>query len=352
MAYLPLSTANLPDPVIDPAQGASPEDHFNTVIWTGNGTSGRSITTGHQPDFVWTKERNSAINHIAQNSISGTGLYLHPNTTAAEQSATTLITSFDSDGFTIGNSGSINGSSDTYVAWSWKANGSGVSNTDGSITSTVSANTTSGFSIGTFVGNQTAGATVGHGLSQAPEMIIIKDRPTVNDWPVYHASISPSQTIKLNSANAAFTESTIWNNTAPTASVFTLGSSNLANNNTKSHVFYAFHSVDGFSKFGSYQGGSDPFVYLGFEPAMIIFKRADGTATHWAIRDNTRYTYNPNRYTLYPSKPDAEYTGTLHDIDFLSNGFKIRNGDGLFDASAKYIYAAWAKAPFKYGTGV
>ena len=353
MAYLPLSTANLPDPVIDPAQGSSPEDYFNTVIWTGDGTSDRSITTGHQPDFVWTKERNSAINHIAQNSISGTGVYLHPNTTAAEQSASTLITSFDSDGFTIGNSGSINGSSDTYVAWSWKANGSGVSNTDGSITSTVSANTESGFSIGTFVGNQTAGATVGHGLSQAPEMIIIKDRPTVNDWPVYHVSQGAGKFGKFNRTNAFVSESTVWNNTAPTASVFTLGSSNLANNNTKSHVFYAFHSVEGFSKFGSYTGNGStegPFVYTGFRPAFVLVKATSVSGENWNIIDNERDDFNDgNNNLLYANLSNSEGTSSPHYIDLLSNGMKLSGNIGNWNSSGvTYIYMAFAENPFKY----
>ena len=257
--------------------------------------------------------------------------------------------SFDADGFNVNTSNRVNGSGENYVAWNWKANGSGVSNTDGSITSTVSANTTSGFSVGTFVGNQTAGATVGHGLSQAPEMIIIKDRPTVNDWPVYHESISPSQTIKLNSSNAPFTESTIWNNTAPTASVFTLGSSNLANNNTKSHVFYAFHSVEGFSKFGSYVGNNSTdgsFVYTGFRPAFVIIKNIS-RSENWRVMDAARSPYNQVSVNLMPNTSGSEESGACNQ-DFLSNGFKLRTTDWGYNYTDTYIYMAFAENPFKY----
>ena len=355
MAYLPLSTANLPNPVIDPAQGASPEDHFNTVLWTGDGTSGRSITTGHQPDFVWTKERNSAINHIAQNSISGTGLYLHPNTTAAEQSATTLITSFDSDGFTVGNSGSINGSSDTYVAWSWKANGSGVTNTDGSITSTVSANTDAGFSIVGYTGTQSA-ATVGHGLSSAPEMIITKCRSIANGWPVYHKDIPNANQymIRLND-NQTYTtagQSAIWwNNTFPTSTVFSLGANDESNKSGGTHIAYCFHSVDGFSKFGSYKGNGSangPFVYTGFRPSFVIIKNAN-FAEIWPMFDDKRDADNQVENPVYANLSSAEGTASSRGLDFLSNGFKIRGTDTSVNRSGDtHIYMAFAENPFKY----
>ena len=352
MAYLPLSTANLPDPVINPAQGASPEDYFVPFIYTGNGAD-RDIDIGMAPDLVWIKRRNQTGNHMLFDKVRGANKVIYSHLTAAEETLTDRVNSFNSDGWTTGNE-DANVSGHTYVAWNWKANGSGVTNTDGSITSTVSANTTSGFSVGTFVGNQTAGATVGHGLSQAPEMIIIKDRPTVNDWPVYHASISPSQTIKLNSANAAFTESTIWNNTAPTASVFTLGGSNLANNNTKSHVFYAFHSVDGFSRFGSYVGNGStdgPFVYTGFRPAFVMIKRTSTSGANWYMTDDARYDTNRGYGSaayLYADTSAAEMT--TENIDMLSNGFKLRRDSGLFNypSGDTFIYMAFAENPFKY----
>jgi hypothetical protein len=350
MAYLPLSTANLPDPAIDPAQGSSPQDYFGVVTTTISSATGSISGYNFQPDWVWRKRRDASQNHGLYDAVRGGDKELVSNSTSVENTNANLITAFNSDGFDYG--GSMF-SLAPYVIWAWKANGSGVSNTDGSIPSTVSVNTESGFSIGTFVGNQTAGATVGHGLSQAPEMIIIKDRPTVNDWPVYHTSISPSQTIKLNSTNAAFTESTIWNNTAPTTSVFTLGSSNLANNNTKSHVFYAFHSVEGYSKIGSYAGNGSatdsPFVYLGFRPAWVLIKQSSGSGTAWNLWDSKRDGYNLDNWQLEADDSKAENT-SIQRMTFLSNGFKIhQTSSAQVNASGQtYIYMAFAENPFKY----
>jgi len=361
MAYLPLSTANLPDPAINPAQGSSPEDYFNTVLYSGDNTSPRSITgVGFDPEFVWVKNRTSgSYGHYLWDAVRGTDKNLRSDGTFTEAAVSAasngIVSTNTTDGFITkaGSSGSnnVNGTGGTYVAWNWKANGSGVSNTDGSITSTVSANTESGFSIGTYTGNATAGATVGHGLSQAPEVIIIKDRPTVNDWPVYHTSISPSQTIKLNPSNAAFTESTIWNNTAPTTSVFTLGSSNLANNNTKSHVFYAFHSVEGFSKFSSYVGnGSNDgtFVYTGFRPALLLVRRTNNS-DDWELFDTARTSYNGLGIYLRNTSAAEARDDNYPNPDFLSNGFKWRSlGGSVNDTGNTYIYMAFAENPFKY----
>lgn len=354
MAYLPLSTANLPDPAIDPAQGSSPEDYFNTVLYTGNGGTQSITGVGFQPDFVWLKNRQTTNPHKLLDAIRGAGISLSSNATDAEGNESAYFTDFTADGFDFALGGGAYNAAYNYVAWNWKANGSGVSNTDGSITSTVSANTESGFSIGTFVGNQTAGATVGHGLSQAPEMIIIKDRPTVNDWPVYHASVGATAFLKLNASNAQATDSGLWNNTAPTASVFTLGSSNLANNNTKSHVFYAFHSVEGFSKFGSYtgNGSSDgPFVYTGFRPAFVMIKRTSTSGANWYMTDDARYDTNRGYGSaayLYADTSAAEMT--TENIDMLSNGFKLRRDSGLFNypSGDTFIYMAFAENPFKY----
>jgi len=351
MAYLPLSTANLPDPAIDPAQGSSPEDYFDTALYTGNGTSTEVSTLNFQPDFVWGKKRSTSGSHFLLDSIRGVNSTLSSDTTGAEDTSTDIFTSFDSDGFTVGANGQSNSNGVTYVAWNWKANGSGVSNTDGSITSTVSANTESGFSVGTFVGNQTSGATVGHGLSQAPEMLIIRDRPTANDWPVYHASVGATAFLKLNATNVQATDSGLWNNTAPTASVFTLGSSNLANNNTKSHVFYAFHSVDGFSKLGSYTGNGSadgPFVYTGFRPAFVIIKNAD-FGEIWPMFDDKRDADNQVENPVYANLSGSEGTSSSRGLDFLSNGFKIRGTDTSVNRSGDtHIYMAFAENPFKY----
>jgi hypothetical protein len=344
MAYLPLSTANLPDPAIDPAKGENPADFFSTVLYTGTGADQSITGVGFQPDWVWLKARNTTGSHGLFDSVRGATKRLSSNLTAAEDTAAG-VNSFDSDGFTL-DALNWNDNNDTFVAWNWKAGGSGVSNTDGNVTSTVSADTTSGFSVVTWTGDESVSDQIGHGLSQKPDWIFARRRDGTHAWVVWGEAIGTASNSRLflNTNDVIGTTGSVGASTN-TYFAYDVGGG-------ESWLAYCFHSVEGFSKFGSYQGGSDPFVYLGFEPAMIIFKRSTGTATHWAIRDNARKTDNPNRNTLYPSKTDAEYTGTAHDIDFLSNGFKIRNDDGLFDASATYIYAAWAKTPFKYGTGV
>ena len=348
--YKSISTANLPDPAIDPAAGKEPSDHFATVLWTGDGTSDRSITTGHAPDFVWTKERNSAINHIAQNSISGSGKYLHPNTSAAEQSASTLITSFDSNGFTVGNSGSINGSSDTYVAWSWKAGGTTVSNTDGSITSSVSANTEAGMSLVGFTGTG-ANATVGHGLDQKPEMFWIKNRDRSAQWSVYHKELGATKFVELSTNAAAATDTPTFNDTEPTATVFSVGTGNGTNADGEDLIAFCFHSVDGYSKVGHYvgNGSSDgPFIYAGFRVAWLMIKRTD-SAHNWYMFDNARTTTNPQGLNIMANDSAAEDGPNNIPLDFLSNGFKPRGTGASQNASGgTYIYMAFAENPFKY----
>ena len=346
--YLALSTANLPDPVIDPAQGSSPEDYFNTVLYTGNDSTQSITGVGFQPDWVWIKNRNNTGNHKINDSVRGAGNALETQNTAAEQDDTTHFTSFDSDGFTLGSGAlSYNGSGRTYVAWNWKANGSGVSNTDGSITSTVSANTTSGFSIVSYSGvGSSAGATVGHGLNQAPEMILPKVRNRSGDnWHSYHSALGGTKGILLNSTNAASTDVNFWNNTDPTDSVFTVGTYNVFDYD---YVAYCFHSVEGFSKFGSYEGNGStdgPFVYLGFRPAFVMIKRIDGI-DNWIIFDNQRLGYNKDNNYLWPNLSNSEGSADL--IDLTSNGFKLRLNSNTVNASQTHIYMAFAENPFKY----
>jgi len=368
MAYLPLSTANLPDPAIDPAQGSSPADYFDAFTWTGTGNTGRSFTDlSFQPDLVWAKDRTNAYGNVLFDSVRGAGAdkELGSQVTGAEGYASTstydYLSSFDSNGFTSTYSGSnfaayFNNSGDSYVAWNWKANGSGVSNTDGTITSTVSANTTSGFSIVGYAGNSASNQTIGHGLTSTPQMVVHKNRTNANDWVVDVGNITGTAGNALRWNNT----SAITNNVAilpnkPTSSVFYVSTDSGEFNVTgRDYIAYCFHSVEGFSKLGSYTGNGStdgPFVYTGFKPAFVLFKKTNITTASWGIRDNTRYTYNPTRNTLYADKSDAEYTGTAHDVDFLSNGFKPRTTDGLFNSSgATYIYMAFAENPFKFST--
>jgi hypothetical protein len=347
MAYLPLSTANLPDPAIDPAQGSSPEDYFNTVLWTGDDVVGRSITgVGFQPDFSWVKCRNTARNHGFWDAVRGAGYFLSSNLTDAETDRTTAgLTSFISDGFTVGAGSEVNNTGETYVGWNWKANGSGVSNTDGSITSTVSANTESGFSIVTYTGNQTNGATVGHGLSQTPEMIITKSRNQGVGWAVWHTGLSGiTYWVSLNGTAG---ESVDDMYTAVNSSTFALGVDNWTNGNTYTFVSYCFHSVEGYSKFGSYTGNGSadgPFVYTGFRPAFVMIKRTDSTGA-WNMADSARNSVNV--VDKYVNANDSAAEGTYTFLDFTSNGFKIRNTGSTFNTGT-LIYMAFAENPFKY----
>jgi hypothetical protein len=350
MAYLPLSTANLPDPAIDPAQGSSPQDYFNTVLYTGNGTSQSVTGVGFQPDFVAIKVRSVASGHYDFDVLRGTQKRLGFNTTGAEITNTNSLTSFNSDGFSVGSEDSVNGSGRTIVAWNWKANGSGVSNTDGSITSTVSANTESGFSIVSYTGNGTAGATVGHGLNSAPDWVVTHRRDSTSSWRVYHSALGATKMIELHTTGAAEVNG-VWNNTEPTSSVFTLSSFGDVNTNTGTYIAYCFHSVEGFSKFGSYTGNGStdgPFVYTGFRPAFVITKRTNSTSS-WHMYDTTRLDRNPNAYLLFAESSSAESTGGTNYIDTLSNGFKCRGtGDALNVSGSSYIYMAFAENPFKY----
>ena len=352
MAYLPLSTANLPDPAINPAQGSSPADYFGAVLYTGNNAT-QSIDVGFATDFTWIKVRNVADNHFLYDNVRGATKYLSSDTTSAEGTIANGLTSFTSTGFNLGDSGSTNNASNNFAAWNWKANGSGVSNTDGSITSTVSANTESGFSIVSYTGNGTAGATVGHGLSSVPDMVIAKDRDdpfTGNAWPVYHTANGATKVLYLEKTNSVGTSSVIWNNTEPTTSVFSLGSWNGINKSGDNYIAYCFHSVEGFSKFGSYTGNGStdgPFVYTGFRPAFVMTKATNSTQS-WVMVDNERAGYNVENYRLFAESSNAEST-TTPIVDLLSNGFKWRNNFGNFNGSGtNYIYMAFAENPFKY----
>jgi hypothetical protein len=347
-----LCTTNLPEPTV--VQG---DDYFNTVIYTGTGAA-RTITVGFQPDFVWLKSRVSAVwYHQLYDVIRAPLKALFSNTTDAESTYTDTLTAFTSDGFNLGTdatyNGPVNNNGDTYVSWNWKANGAGVSNTDGTISSTVSVSTTSGFSIVTYTGNGTAGATVGHGLGVIPAMVIIKSRsltgstPSAN-WVVWHQSISAaiqtSTTIVLNSYTGA-----IYLN-------FDFGSSSYSidaqiNGATQTYVAYCFAEVEGFSKFGSYTGNGSadgPFVYTGFRPAFVMVKNASAT-NNWAILDAARNPYNGMDERLHPNLTNATNTGAGVVLDALSNGFKCRNSDSLENGSGNtIIYMAFASNPFKF----
>jgi hypothetical protein len=326
-----------------------PTLYFNTKLYTGNGTTATGITgVGFQPDMTWIKERSQIRSHVLFDVIRGATVQLNTNDTAVDATVAESLQSFDSDGFTVGNATSVNQSGETYVGWNWLASNTTASNTDGSITSTVSANTTSGFSIVSYTANGVSGSTVGHGLGVAPAMIFVKNRSGANDWNGLHQSLTGTNGIFLNLTAATVASSTFWNNTNPTSSVFTIGNHVTVNTNTNNYIAYCFAEKKGFSKFGKYTGNGSTdgtFVYTGFKPAFVMVKRTDSTAD-WHIQDNKRNTFNEVDTSLFANTTDVDTQSATYDTDFLSNGFKLRgtttarNGSG-----ATYIYMAFADEP-------
>ena len=325
-----------------------PSDYFNTKLWTGDGNTTQAITgVNFQPDLVWEKGRNLVSSNLFFDAIRGANVALVANSANAEVSVSGYINSFDSDGFTVGNDGAVNGSGNTYVAWNWLGANGTASNTDGSITSTVSANTTSGFSIVSYTGNGTAGATIGHGLGAVPKWFIVKRRNASGGWVVYNEALGNTKIIELHDTSASQTSSAAWNNTSPSSTTFTLGDYTATNTSGGTYIAYCFAEKKGFSKFGSYTGNGNAdgaFIYTGFKPAFFILKRTDATE-QWLMKDNKRPDYNPN-YTLYPNLTNAEDTGASVLADFVSNGVKLRGTyNGMNASGGSYIYMAFAEQP-------
>jgi len=331
-------------------------DYFNTLLWSGDGTTSNSITgAGFQPDFVWIKRRNAVAGHKLNDSVRGVNKQLTTNNTNAEGTDTNQLTSFDSDGFTLSNNADVNNSSGTYVGWNWLAGGTASSNTDGSITSQVSANTTSGFSIVSYTGTG-ANATVGHGLGVAPSYVIVKARSTTGGWITWVKGFSGTQYLTMQTTNAVATSADIWNSTVPSTDVFSIGTNSSMNTSSATYIAYCFADVKGFSKFGSYTGNGStdgPFIYTGFKPAWFLVKQSSASGQHWYLFDNKRDTFNAVTRQLYPSLSNAESNDTGSPIDFTSNGVKIRNTSGHDNTSgATYIYMAFSESPFTTSTGI
>ena len=352
--FLALCSANLPEPTISPNETTQADDHFNTVLYTGNATA-RSITgVGFQPDWVWMKGRSEGTAHALQDSSRGVTKYLIMDSTNGDGTLSNLITSFDSDGFSLGTNTNINNNTKTYVAWNWKANGGTTStNDDGSIQSTVQVNTTAGFSIVTYTGNATNGATIGHGLGVKPQMIMFKNRDSTAGWAMYWEVLGATKLIYHNLANGQATSDAAVNNTEPTDTLITLHD-HVLTNASDAYVAYCFHNVDGFSRFGTYLGfpASGAFVFTGFKPAFLVIKDADTNGYNWYMYDNTRDTANPNSIYSIANSSGVETNYSGDSVDFLSNGFKLRtltNGRGT-NRAVNYIYYAFAENPFKYST--
>ena len=347
--FLAMCSANLPEPTIGPNSDTTSDENFNTVLYTGDGTTSRAITgVGFQPDWVAIKNRSVARSGINYDVIRGPNSDLRWDSTAAEDTTqTNQLLSFDTDGFTVGNKNNINGNTEAIVAWNWKAGGTAVSNTDGSITSSVSANPDAGFSIVSWTGNATNPSTIGHGLSSAPEMIILKNRGSTGDWYIGHDGIGWTDRLKFNTTNTA-SSSTLWNNTAPTSSVFTISSA--LNFNGDATIAYCFHSSD-VCKVGSYVGNGSAdgtFVYTGHKVGWVMIK-STASGNGWSIYDSAREPINVMDTRLSADSDTNEVSGSNIALDFLSNGFKLRGtGSTINTLNQTYIYLAFAEAPAKY----
>jgi hypothetical protein len=320
-------------------------DYFNTKLYTGNGSTQSITGVGFQPDMTWVKVRSETGSHRLADAVRGYTKYIFPNGTDAEGTSSTNITSWNSDGFALGN-GSINENTRTYASWNWKAGGGqGSSNTDGSINTTyTSVNTTAGFSISKYTGTGST-ATVGHGLGVTPKMIIFKNTSSSVDWRVYHEALGNTHRLCLNDTSASTDDDSAFNDTSPTSTVFTVGGSSSTNAGTM--IAYCFAEKTGYSKFGSYTGNGNSngtFVYTGFKPAFVMVKRTDNT-NHFAIYDNKRNGFNDENNYLRAEGNYAEGNETWGDLDILSNGFKPKANDGMHNASGgTYIYMAFGQS--------
>ena len=345
-----LNSSNLPAPSI--VDGTA---HFNATAYTGNGSSGHSITNdansgNFQPDMLFIGPRSNGDNHVMWDVARGVTQRLKANEDSAEDTDGTAQLTFETDGFDLDTTDpNFNGSGRTYVAWQWKTQGgAGSSNTDGSInTTTTSLNSTSKFSVSTYTGTG-SNATIGHGLGTAPTVVWIKRRDSSAGWAVYHSGLaSTSKYLKLNNTDAEASSSSYWNTTAPTSSVISIGTDDAVNASSGTYVAYAFAEVEGYSKFSKFTGNGSTdgaFIYTGFKPACVIIKRFNSTGD-WVIIDNQRVGLNPDNNDLDINNKDGE--GTNDYIDILANGFKCRSSDSNVNAdSSTYVVMAFAEMPF------
>jgi hypothetical protein len=356
--YLSLCTQNLDNPTI--ADGSTAMD---VALWTGNGTSKTITGVGHSPDFLWIKGRSDATSHYLTDTVRGITKYLISSQNSQEGTNSNRVTALTSDGFTVGTHTSFNNNNSTYVGWTWDAGTSTVSNTDGSITSSVRANASAGFSIVSYTGNGTSPSTIGHGLNAVPGMILLKNRSSIHNWAVYHTGLIDGSTVRylrLNTTDAKVTGSGHWRNTVPTSSVFRVGNDGQVNTNGDTYIAYCFSPVEGYSAFGTYEGNSNadgPFVYTGMRPRWILLKNIDSgqIGYDWVLYDTERDTYNAGYQFLCPNAETKELRRegdssdkTTRYIDILSNGFKLRNSNANYNANGEtFIYAAFAEHPFK-----
>jgi hypothetical protein len=337
-----------------------PDQYFNTLTYTGNGTSGRSVTgVGFQPDWVWIKNRSDADPHKLFDVVRGVGKSIKSNSSDAEvtNEANGYVSAFGTDGFTLTAGSSsiqdVNLNNENYVSWNWRAGGSASSNSDGSITSSVSANTIVGFSVVSYTGVGAA-RTIGHGLGATPTAIIVKNRGSADDWAVWHNSLAANQLLNLNQTSAVATNNTVWNSTLPTSSVFSVGN-DIKSGQAYNYIAYCFTDIKGYSKCGAYTGNGatdGPFVWTGFKPAFVLVK-VTSTSDSWQLIDNKRDPENSGaEQLLQPDLNVAEATDSVR-FDMLSNGLKMRTSNVSVNSSgSSYIYMAFAENPFVTSGGV
>ena len=337
-----------------------PSAYFHTQLYTGNGSSGLSITNDanagdFQADWLWIKPRSASDNNVVFDSSRGEDKQLKTNGTDAEDTHSPARVTFESDGFDLDTTdGNYNGNGTTYVAWQWKANGgTTTTNSNGNIDTTVQVNTTAGFSIAQCEGANST-ATLGHGLGAVPELIISKCIDTSQEWGVYHKDVGNDDYLHLNESAAEQDNAAYWNDTTPTSTVWSVGNSGPTNDNGDTMIAYVFTPIQGYSKFGSYTGNANadgPFIYTGFKPAWVLVKVITGSNRDWRIIDNKRDTYNLSTTELKPNSNAAETTSGMQ-LDLLSNGFKVRTSSTSCNDSETYIYMAFAEHPFVSSKGV
>ena len=321
--YLALCTKNLPDPAIKKSS-----EHFNTVLYVGNDTTNNITGVGFQPDLVWLKNRSQSSDHMLHDAVRGADNGIRSNSNVVESDQSANFTGFASDGFSLAaSSNRYNDNSENYVSWNWKAGGSGSSNTNGSInTISTSVNTSAGISISTYTGTG-SNATVGHGLGVAPKTMWIKNRDTDDNWRIYFGD--NTDYMAFNWTGGDTDDNTAWNDTSPTSTVFSIGTDTNTNRSGDKFVAYCFAEVDGFSRFGTYEGNNNangPFVHTGFQPAWLVFKYLDNDDESWWMIDTKRDPANPNTLNLFVNLTGADYDAG--GVDIISNGFKPRATNG------------------------
>ena len=339
--------------------------YFKVQLYTGDGGTTQAITfndtdTNMQPDWVWIKMRSESQSHILVDSVRGANKYLGANHTGAEGTDINSVTVFGSDGFTVGNDDSVNKNTGTYVSWNWKGGGSASANSDGSTASSVSANTTAGFSVVSYTG---AGATTyGHGLGATPNVIIIKKRTSDsgnNNWFVYHDKVitaggSNKSFLTLNETGALSANGSATTFTSVSSTTFGVGTDDIISESSHTFIAYCFAEKKGHSKFGKYVGNNDndgPYVFTGFKPAFVIVKRTD-SADDWKMVSRKVEVHNTMNQSVKANTNAAEAAESDHAMDLLSNGFKFRENNAAFNTSGTYVYMAWAQEPFVTSEGL